>query len=156
MDPGDITLADFTAKAIKMLDNENGFFVMVEGGKIDWACHGNDAATVIHEVIAFDKAVENALSFYEKHPDETLIIVTADHETGGLALGNSKTKYNSHLGLLKYQKSSVEELNKIVGQFRVNKSGDPEADFDRMMKILETDIGLNSQQHNTLASMKKK
>ncbi|NTV83580.1 MAG: alkaline phosphatase, partial [Bacteroidales bacterium] len=62
MAPTDITLADYTAKAISLLDNEKGFFLMVEGGKIDWASHGNDAATVIHEVIAFDKDVEHAVS----------------------------------------------------------------------------------------------
>jgi alkaline phosphatase len=150
MDPVDLTLADYTAKGINLLTNERGFFMMVEGGKIDWACHGNDAAAAIHEVISFDDAVENAYSFYLKHPDETLIIVTADHETGGLALGNSKTKYSSFLGLLKYQKSSVEELNKIVAQFRTNKSGDPIAEFDRMMKIVKSDIGLNSLANGTL------
>jgi alkaline phosphatase len=150
MDPGDITLADYVSKAISMLDNEKGFFLMVEGGKIDWACHKNDGAAAIQEVIAFDKAIGNAVAFYENHPDETLIIVTADHETGGLALGNKETGYDSHIGLLKYQKSSVEELNKIVAQFRVNKSGDSEADFNRMLKVLESVMGLNSRQRNTL------
>ncbi len=150
MDPGDFTLDDFTAKAINMLYSKDGFFMMAEGGKIDWACHSNDAATAIQEVISFDNAVENAYSFYLKHPDETLIIVTADHETGGLALGNYKTKYNSYLGLLKYQKSSIEELNKIVAQFRTNKAGDPDAEFARMMKIVESDIGLNSTLNGSL------
>jgi len=150
MEPGDITLADYTSKAINLLENEKGFFMMVEGGKIDWACHGNDAAAVIQEVIAFDKAIGNAVAFYEKHPDETLIIVTADHETGGLSLGNEETGYKSYLGLLKYQKSSTEELNKIVAQFRMNKSGDAEADFTRLLKVLESDMGLNSRQRNTL------
>ena len=150
MDPNDLTLADYTAKAINLLTNDKGFFMMIEGGKIDWACHGNDAAAAIQEVISMDKAVANAYSFFLKHPDETLIIVTADHETGGLVLGNFKTKYSSYFGLLKYQKSSVEELNKIVAQFRINKTGDPEADFTRMMKIVETDIGLNSRANNTL------
>jgi alkaline phosphatase len=162
MDPGDITLADYTAKAIQLLTNDSGFFMMVEGGKIDWACHGNDAATAIHEVIAFSKAIESAVSFYQDHPDETLIIVTADHETGGLALGNYNMKYSSDIGLLKYQLSSVEELYKIVAQFRINKSGDPDADFKRMMKAVETETGLNSRAHNTvltdeeLASLKDK
>lgn len=150
MAPGDITLADFTSKAIEMLDNEKGFFVMVEGGKIDWAGHGNDAATVVHEVISFAEAVDKALEFYEKHADETLIIVTADHETGGMALGNGDMKYESAPGLLKYQKSSVEELNKIVSHFRASKSGDPGADFNRMLKILENDLGLNSLKYGTL------
>jgi alkaline phosphatase len=151
-EPGDFTLADYTSKAISMLDNKNGFFLMVEGGKIDWACHENDAATAIQEVIAFDKAVGYAVAFYQKHPDETLIIVTADHETGGLALGNAVTGYNSYLGLFRYQKSSKSELNKIVAQFRANKSGDPDADFERILKVLETDMGLNSRQRNTLLS----
>ena len=149
-EPGDFTLADYTSKAISLLDNEKGFFLMVEGGKIDWACHKNDGASAIQEVIAFDQAIGYAVAFYEKHPDETLIIVTADHETGGLALGNAETGYESHFGLLKYQKSSVEELSKIVAQFRVNKSGDSEADFNRMLKVLESDLGLNSRQRNTL------
>jgi len=152
MEPGDITLAEYTSKAIRMLDNEQGFFLMVEGGKIDWACHGNDAATVIHEVLAFDKAIGNALAFYENHPDETLIIVTADHETGGLALGNHETGYDSYLGLLRYQKSSIEELNKIIAGFRVNKSGDSEADFTKMMNVIENETGLNSVQRNTRLS----
>ena len=149
-EPGDITLDEYISKAISMLYNDNGFFMMVEGGKIDWACHGNDAATAIKEVIAFDKAVGNAIAFYQKHPDETLIIVTADHETGGLALGNGETGYDSHLDLLKYQKSSLEKLNKIIDQFRANKSGDSDADFAKILKVLESDMGLNSRQRNTL------
>jgi alkaline phosphatase len=152
MHPSDLTLADFTARGITMLSGEEGFFMMVEGGKIDWACHSNDAAATVHEVIAFDKAVEQALAFYFKHPGETLIIVTADHETGGMALGNAKMKYETNIGLLKYQKSSVDELNKIVRQFRISKSGDPEADFNRMLKVLQNDLGLNSERFGTLLS----
>ena len=57
---------------------------MVEGGMIDWACHANDAATAVAETLAFRDAVAEAVHFADAHPDETLIIVTADHETGGL------------------------------------------------------------------------
>jgi alkaline phosphatase len=156
MDPGDLTLADFTAKGITMLSGEEGFFIMVEGGKIDWACHANDAAATIHEMLSFDQAVKEALKFYEKHPDETLIIVTADHETGGLSLGYGGTKYESNTGLLKYQLSSFEELNKIMSMFRVNQSGDPEADFARMLKALENDMGLNSRKFGTVLSDEEK
>ncbi|HHV10788.1 MAG TPA: hypothetical protein GXX75_10990 [Clostridiales bacterium] len=74
--------------------NENGFFVMCEGGKIDEASHNNDTASVIQEVLAFDKAVEVAVRFYEKHPNETLIVVGADHETGGLSLSNNTYSLN--------------------------------------------------------------
>jgi alkaline phosphatase len=149
MNPDDLTLADFTSKAIEVLNNEIGFFMMVEGGKIDWAGHANDAAALVHEVIAFDDAVKVALEFYEKHPDETLIIVTADHETGGMSLGHGEMKYDSDLSLLKYQKSSVEELNKIVAQFHNSLSGEPEADFSRMLKVLDNDMGLNNSNYGT-------
>ena len=54
---------------------------MVEGGKIDWACHSNDGATMVNEVMDFSDAVEVVLEFYHQHPDETLVVVTADHET---------------------------------------------------------------------------
>lgn len=101
-----LSLSEFTEAGIKLLDNENGFFMMVEGGKIDWTCHANDAVTMTHEVIAFDKAIGEAIDFYNEHPDETLIIVTADHETGGLTLGNVKLKYETHFDLLKYQNIS--------------------------------------------------
>lgn len=82
----DITLAELTRKGIEVLDNENGFFMMVEGGKIDFACHANDLSTAIKETLSFDDAVAEAYAFYKKHSAETLIVVTADHETGGMSL----------------------------------------------------------------------
>ncbi len=80
--------------------------MMVEGGKIDYACHANDAATVFKETIDFDEAVRVAYEFYEQHPDETLIVITADHETGGIVLGRGP--YELHTDLFKYQKMSAE------------------------------------------------
>ncbi|MGN1260819.1 MAG: alkaline phosphatase, partial [Alloprevotella sp.] len=83
----DLTLPDITRAAINFLtkkqDSKDGFFLMVEGGKIDWTCHANDPA-FIPELIDMDNAVKVAYEFYQQHPDETLIVVTADHETGGL------------------------------------------------------------------------
>lgn len=74
-----------TSKAIELLDNnKNGFFLMVEGSQIDWAGHDNDVNYLISETLDFDKAVGIALDFAEKNK-ETLVIVTADHETGGFA-----------------------------------------------------------------------
>ncbi len=90
-----ISLADFTRKGIEVLDNDKGFFMMVEGGKIDWACHANDAATAAYEVVAFDEAIGVALEFAKAHPAETLIVVTGDHDCGGLALGFAGTSYES-------------------------------------------------------------
>jgi alkaline phosphatase len=80
-------LAKYTECAQNILMNDAGFFIMVEGGKIDWACHDNDALTAIYEVNAFNEAIKKAYEFYQKHPDNTLIIITADHETGGMAQG---------------------------------------------------------------------
>lgn len=104
--PGDMTLADITTATIDFLKKKNPkqFFCMIEGGKIDWACHSNDAATAFREVIDFDQAIAKAVDFYRQHPDETLIVITADHETGGLALGNGD--YTLHTHLLQYQRLS--------------------------------------------------
>ena len=114
----DLTLQDITRAAIHFLSQKDtdGFFLMVEGGKIDWACHSNDAATAFKEVIDMDNAIKVAYEFYEQHPDETLIIITADHETGGIVLGTGK--YELHTDLLKYQKQSESGYTKIVNELR--------------------------------------
>lgn len=115
---GDLTLAQITESAIDFLTkgNKKGFFLMVEGGKIDWACHSNDPATVVKEVIDMDNAVKVAYEFYKKHPKETLIVITADHETGGLALGNSN--YTLNLKSLDCQKQSADLLSRAVTDLR--------------------------------------
>lgn len=89
-------LANYTASAIQNLTNDNGFFIMVEGGKIDWACHDNDAATAIHEISSFNMAINKAVEFYLKNPKNTLIIVTSDHETGGMTLGKGYNESSSN------------------------------------------------------------
>lgn len=83
--PDDITLKELVAGAIDVLDNPKGFFVMAEGSMIDWAAHSNDVAGLVNETIDMSDAIEVALEFYKKHPKNTLIVVTADHETGGPA-----------------------------------------------------------------------
>ena len=110
----DLTLQQITRAGIKFLTQQakNGFFLMVEGGKIDWACHSNDAATVFHEVIDMDQAIRVAYEFYEQHPDETLIVVTADHETGGISLGCGP--YELHTDVLRYQRMSAEAYGKHI------------------------------------------
>ncbi|MDL2271655.1 alkaline phosphatase [Desulfovibrio sp. OttesenSCG-928-I05] len=80
-----LTLAEFVRKGCELLDSKDGFFMVVEGGKIDWAAHGNQADKMIQEVFDFSEAVDAAIKFAATHPSETLIVVTADHETGGLA-----------------------------------------------------------------------
>ena len=86
------SIAEMTEVALNKLNNDQeGFFLMVEGGRIDHAAHGNDVAGVVGDLLAFDRAVKQAMEFIENHPD-TLLIVTADHETGGLGLSNGEYK----------------------------------------------------------------
>jgi alkaline phosphatase len=86
-DPVKGDLADILALAITRLkDNPKGFFMMIEGGAIDWAGHENNELRIIDETLAMDRAVEVAYQFYKQYPEDTLIIVTADHETGGLRI----------------------------------------------------------------------
>jgi len=83
------TLSQLTEKALEILKkNSQGFFLMVEGGQIDWVAHGNDVASVLHEMLEFDQAIGVAMAFAESNAD-TLLIVTADHDTGGLAIAYS-------------------------------------------------------------------
>jgi alkaline phosphatase len=111
-----ITLAEFTAKGIELLDNPEGFFMMVEGGKIDWACHANDARTSIDDTIAFDDAIKVALEFMKRNP-QTLIVVTGDHETGGLSMGWAGTGYASFFEKLEPQNVSYVEFGKILKKY---------------------------------------
>lgn len=115
---GDIVLAEFVHKGIELLDNDDGFFMMVEGGKIDWACHANDAFSAVNEVIAFDEAVEVAYGFYREHMDETLIVVTGDHETGGMAIGFTGTGYDAYPYLLGNQRGSYSAFDKRIKELR--------------------------------------
>ena len=118
MDAESITLEQIVRKSIRMLDNPEGFFIMVEGGKIDWACHGHDAAACIQEVLALDDAVKAALEFYDKHPKNTLILISADHETGGMSLGTSYGDNNVELSKLQWQTGSFTELTREYRNIR--------------------------------------
>jgi alkaline phosphatase len=91
------TLTDFTKIGIDLLKNSQ-FFFMIEGGQIDWESHDNNMPAMIQEMIDFSKAVEIALEFYEQYPEETLIIVTSDHETGGLTLNKFEWTGTDHTG----------------------------------------------------------
>lgn len=131
------SLKDITESAINFLDNENGFFIMVEGGKIDWACHENDAATAVKEVLDFNDAVSVAMKFYKEHKDETLIIVTADHETGGLSLGNAKNGYGSSFYNIDKQKISRELLSKKINEYHKNNNN---FDFDTVINFIQREF----------------
>lgn len=135
----DLTLADITRSAINFLskDLSKGFFLMVEGGKIDWACHSNDAATVFHEVVDMDEAVKVAYEFYSQHPDETLIVVTADHETGGFVLGTGAYKLN--LQVLKNQKVSENGFTRILNELR--KKYNNNVSWEKVQQALKENFG---------------
>jgi len=134
----DITLAEFTQKGIELLDNPKGFFMMVEGGKIDWACHANDAAASILNTVAFDNAVKKAMDFYKKHPNDTLIVVTGDHECGGLTLGFAGTQYGTYFDILSGQKISFQKFtDEVLVDFK-KKGGS----YSDMQQIITANFGL--------------
>jgi alkaline phosphatase len=136
---GEIRLDEFVAKAIEVLDNPNGFFIMTEGGKVDWSCHANDAVAAIHDVLSLDDAVKVAYEFYQKHPEETLIVVTGDHETGGMTLGFAGTQYDSFLNKLQAQKGSYLAFNAEFAAFRKDQ---PDVQFEDILPLVETYFGL--------------
>ncbi len=114
------SLAEMTTKTLDVLSrNPKGFFAMIEGGRIDHAAHRNDAAGTIRDTLAFDEAVGVALDFARKHPD-TLLIVTADHETAGMAvIGHSKTSkeyIGMDLGVIQKVKASHELIATKLGK----------------------------------------
>lgn len=149
---GEWTLADYVDKGIEVLDNENGFFMMVEGGKIDWACHANDATATITDTLALDKAVKEAVEFYQEHPDETLILVTGDHETGGLTIGFAGTNYDTFLTNFNNQKISYAKFDSDY----VSKYKEEKTDFDTIMKDVTELFGLQAPEEEGAESTEKK
>lgn len=121
------SLAEMTKKAIDILSKDNdGFFLMVEGSKIDWAAHANDPVGVVSDTIAFDNAVRVALDFAKKDRN-TLIISVTDHGCGGLTIGNENTtkgydtlQLSAIMDTLKKAKSTEEGINKLLFADRAN------------------------------------
>ncbi len=133
-----LSLADYVQKGIEVLENDNGFFMMCEGGKIDWACHANDAASSIHDTMALADAVQVAIDFAAEHPEETLILVTGDHETGGMTIGFAGTDYDTYLDLLENQKVSFTKFDtEYVAAYKENKTS-----FADVMKDVTELFGL--------------
>lgn len=132
----DLTLAQITEAGIDFLygKKKEGFFIMIEGGKIDYASHSDDVATVFHEVLDFNAAIEVAYEFYKKHKEETVIIVTADHETGGLVLGY-KGDYSLSLKELDKQQVSMDRLKEIL-------QAQGETTWGEIAKIVNDNIGI--------------
>ena len=135
------SLADYVEKGIEVLDNDKGFFLMCEGGKIDWACHANDAASSIHDTLSLADAVQEAIDFAAEHPDETLILVTGDHETGGLTIGFAGTDYDTYLSQLESQKISFAKFDSdYVSSYKTNKTS-----FEAVLTDIEKLFGLKTK-----------
>jgi len=147
-DSADVTLADITSLAIDVLMNPKGFFLMVEGGKIDWACHNNDAATTVGEVISLSDAIAIAVDFYNKHPNETLIVVTADHETGGMTIGNGSMKYETNFTILANQKQSIDGFNKKVLEFKTKHKSNPT--FNSYLQFVSDELNIDPKAYNEM------
>ena len=137
--PGDLQLEDITQAAIDFLYSKNkGFFLAIEGGMIDHSCHNNDAASTIQEVLDFDQTIRLAYEFYKKHPKETLIVITADHETGGMSMGTGG--YELRYKHLSAQKCSTPVLSKKV-LAALNDKDNPTT-WGKMKQLLSEETGL--------------
>lgn len=111
--PGAMTCEQLTKACLSQMEKVNspkGFFMMIEGGNIDWAAHANDGGAVIKEVLNFQQAIDVAYKFYLAHPEETLIVVTADHDTGGMALGRASNRLPD-VSLADFQKISKDRFS---------------------------------------------
>lgn len=113
------------------------FFMMIEGGNIDWIAHANDPG-VVKSILDFNEGIKIAYDFYKKHPDETLIVVTADHNTGGMTFGVRGNKRVT-LKNLDYQKVSISMFQEYCKDLQ--KSG-KEITWDDMKTYLKQNLGL--------------
>ncbi len=132
------TLVNHSKAAIEYLSREaeEGFFLMIEEGKLDYAAHEQDAVATFHEVNELAAAVQLALEFAEQHPDETLIIVTSDHETGGMSLGWDH--YEIRMNMLAAQKTSALQVTKTFQRMRE----EGVRDWSAYKKVFSDNFGL--------------
>jgi len=125
---------------------------MTECGKVDWACHANDAVAAVKDVLTLDEAVKVAHEFYLKHPDETLIVVTGDHETGGMTVGFAGTRYDAFLTKLQAQKGSYIAFNEEFAKF---KKANPNAKVEDFLPVVESFFGLKRYDKETMEKLDK-
>ena len=137
---GDQSLNDMVKKGIEVMeDDPEGFFMMAEAGKIDWAEHANDAVATMNEIYALQESVQTAIDFYNEHPDDTLIVVTADHATGGFTIGNESTGYETYFDVLNSQTGSQVAFDEIV-EAELKKK--PNLSFEEFAPKIEAFFGL--------------
>lgn len=142
------SLREMTLAALEILSkNEQGFFLMIEGGQIDWAGHVNDAGWMLHELLKFDEAV-NAVYEWIKDRNDTLLVVTADHETGGFGFS--------------YSRKNVPTAKTLTGNGMAGRDYKPNFNFgaldnlDRLYRQKQTFYGMMSQvsKNNSLVNAK--
>lgn len=135
-----LSLPFITSSAIAHMQkvSPERFFIMIEGGNIDHALHANDGGAAIKEVLNFNDAIALAYDFYKAHPDETLIVVTADHDTGGMALGNKFRHYEADLGYIDSQRISKDKFADFCREL----ASDSTLTWQKMKDILSDKLGL--------------
>jgi alkaline phosphatase len=133
------SLAEMTRKTLEILSkSKSGFFAMIEGGRIDHAAHRNDAPATIRDTLAFDEAVGVAMDFVKKNP-ATLLIVTADHETGGMALIGHSKESKEYIGIdLKAIEKATASFEVMVGKW--GKKPTPEKVKEDVKQFLGIDL----------------
>ena len=133
------TLAEIVEKGIELLDGPDGFFLMCEGGKVDYAGHANDAGGSVAEQLSLDDAVKVATRFAKAHPGETLIVTTGDHETGGLIRGITGAGAAFDPALLKHQRCTASKFSSI---FKNAQEKNAAFSFDDAMALVRENFGL--------------
>lgn len=109
------SLAEMTDKAIEVLNKyEDGFFLMVEGSKVDWAAHANNTVGIVSDILAFDEAVKAAVEF-AKADGNTVVVVTTDHGNSGITIGSRY--YNENVG--SYDKATYEDTTDLLKNARI-------------------------------------
>lgn len=145
------TLAEMTQKGIELLSkNENGFFMMVEGSKVDWSAHDNDPIGMVTEFLAFDKAVKIALDF-AKTDGKTLVIIVPDHGNSGISIGNSKSNktydeitLKQLIGPLKAAKLTADAITELI---------DSNSTSEQIREVFAAQYGVNDLTANEIDTL---
>ncbi|RMZ92141.1 hypothetical protein DV736_g629, partial [Chaetothyriales sp. CBS 134916] len=149
--PAQVEMTEFALSALSAAtkDSDKGFFIMIEGSRIDHAGHGNDPAAQVHEVLAYDKAFATVLDFLEKDDTDGILVSTSDHETGGLATGRQLhhhyPKYVWYPGVLANASQSTEYCASKWSQYLRSDQGHNAARADQaahLKKLLESALGI--------------
>lgn len=152
-------LEQMTRLALEVLSqNEKGFFLMVEGSKIDWGAHNNDLTATVFDFLAFDRAVNAAMQFAEQD-GQTLVIVVPDHQTGGLSIGNRRlnsgyaaTSAEALFASIKTCKASAEKtVRRVAGKT----TAEPGSIAASLRLALKKDFGIEQIADSTLNRLEK-